>query len=88
MAVPKKKTSSSKRNMRRSHDKIKPINVFFNKETGEPQLAHQISVDGYYGKRQVIVPKVKNTENDSVETNEEKGDVKTDEAVIENKDSK
>ena len=60
MAVPKKKTSSSKRNMRRSHDKIKPINVFFNK----------------------------NTENDSVETNEEKGDVKTDEAVIENKDSK
>lgn len=62
MAVPKRKTSKSKRNMRRAHDKLKLINVVFNKETGEPQLPHQVSVDGYYGKRQVIVPKVKNEE--------------------------
>ncbi|MBT4921910.1 MAG: 50S ribosomal protein L32 [Rickettsiales bacterium] len=75
MAVPKKKTSTSKRNMRRSHDKLKPINVIFNKETGEPQLAHQISVDGYYGKRQVVVPKVKKTEEqDQVEEQNKKSE--------------
>ena len=86
MAVPKKKTSSSKRNMRRAHDKLKPINVIFNKETGEPQLAHQVSVDGYYGKRQVIVPKVKETEE---QDQAEGQDTKSEDVVAEDpKDSK
>ncbi|MBT4989602.1 MAG: 50S ribosomal protein L32 [Rickettsiales bacterium] len=84
MAVPKKKTSTSKRNMRRSHDKIKPINVIFNKETGEPQLAHQVSVDGYYGKRQVIVPKVKEAKEEDKEKSSDSNDV----AVEDPKDSK
>ena len=62
MAVPKKKTSKSKRNMRRSHDKLKLVNVVFNKETGEAGLAHQVSIDGYYGSRQIIKPKEKKVE--------------------------
>jgi large subunit ribosomal protein L32 len=84
MAVPKKKTSSSKRNMRRSHDKVKSINVVFNKETGEPQLPHRVSVDGYYGSRQVIKPKVKEA------SDENKGEeVKNNDAAVEDKkDSK
>ena len=70
--------------MRRSHDKIKPINVIFNKETGEPQLAHQVSVDGYYGKRQVIVPKVKEAKEEDKEKSSDSNDV----AVEDPKDSK
>ena len=33
MAVPKRKTSVSKRNMRRSHDSIKNINVVLDKDS-------------------------------------------------------
>jgi large subunit ribosomal protein L32 len=58
MAVPKKKTSKSKRNMRRSHHALKPINVVINATTGEYQLPHHISAaDGYYGKKKVILEK-------------------------------
>jgi large subunit ribosomal protein L32 len=57
MAVPKRKTSQSKKNMRRAHDSLKLLNIGVNKTTGEPQLSHQISLDGYYKGRQVIVPK-------------------------------
>ena len=35
MATPKRKTSKSKRNMRRSHDSLKLINVVEDKESGE-----------------------------------------------------
>jgi len=55
MAVPKKKTSTSKRNMRRSHDALKPINVAIDSKTGEYKLSHHISLkDGFYKGRQVI----------------------------------
>ncbi len=62
MAVPKKKKSKSRRNMRRgsngSYDANLP-NVVFNKTTGEPQLSHHIAEDGFYGDKQVV--KVKKT---------------------------
>lgn len=48
MAVPKRKTSQSKRNMRRSHHALKTVNVVVNKETGEFQRPHCIAVDGTY----------------------------------------
>lgn len=58
MAVPKRKTSPSKRGMRRSHDALKRINVSFDKETGEAKLAHHISLkDGMYNGMQVYKPK-------------------------------
>ncbi|MFN7038119.1 MAG: 50S ribosomal protein L32 [Alphaproteobacteria bacterium] len=61
MAVPKKRTSSSRRNMRRSHDALKKINVVVDATTGEYKLPHHISLsDGYYNKRQVITPKAEN----------------------------
>ena len=59
MAVPKKKTSTSKRNQRRSHDGLKRVNYGVNKTTGELQLPHQISIDGYYKGKKVIKEKVK-----------------------------
>ncbi len=58
MAVPKKKTSKSRRNQRRSHHALKAINVVVDPITGEYKLPHHISLtDGTYNKRQVIVAK-------------------------------
>tara|TARA_Y100000590_G_scaffold441627_1_gene568645 strand:- start:1788 stop:1982 length:195 start_codon:yes stop_codon:yes gene_type:complete len=55
MAVPKRKTSKSKRNMRRSHDKIDLINIIEDKESGEPRISHRIDLStGMYKGRQII----------------------------------
>ena len=58
MAVPKRKTSRSKRDMRRSHDAIKAINIIEDKESGEPRLSHKLDIStGMYNGRQVITKK-------------------------------
>lgn len=58
MAVPKKKTSPSRRNMRRSHHALSKVNVVVDSKTGEYKLPHHVSLkDGYYQGKQVIVPK-------------------------------
>ena len=60
MAVPKRKTSKSKRNMRRSHDSLKLINIIEDKESGEPRLSHNIDKStGTYNGRQIIKTKKK-----------------------------
>ena len=62
MAVPKRKTSVSKRNMRRSHDSLKKINVILDKDSGEARLSHKIDLStGMYKGREVL--KKKNKEN-------------------------
>ena len=62
MAVPKRKTSVSKRNMRRSHDSLRKINVILDKDSGEPRLSHKIDIStGMYKGRQIL--KKKTTEN-------------------------
>lgn len=55
MAVPKRKTSKSVRNMRRSHHALKRINVVEDKTTGEFKLPHHVTADGYYKGRPVVV---------------------------------
>ncbi len=58
MAVPKRKTSTSKRNMRRSHLSLKKINIILDKESGEPRLSHMLDHStGMYKGRQVIKKK-------------------------------
>ena len=58
MAVPKRKTSRSKRNMRRSHDAIKLINIIEDKSSGEPRLTHIIDLStGIYNGKQIIKKK-------------------------------
>ena len=60
MAVPKRKTSVSKRDMRRSHDSLKNINVILDKESGEPRLSHKIDIStGMYKGRQILKKKTK-----------------------------
>lgn len=58
MAVPKRKTSKSARNMRRSHHALDGVNVVEDKTTGELKRPHHVSADGYYNGRQVTKSKV------------------------------
>tara|TARA_Y100000768_G_C23781358_1_gene588160 strand:- start:567 stop:758 length:192 start_codon:yes stop_codon:yes gene_type:complete len=58
MAVPKRKTTPSKRNMRRSHDSIKAMNIVEDKDSGEPRISHRIDLStGMYNGRQVLKQK-------------------------------
>lgn len=55
MAVPKRKTSPSKRNMRRSHDSLTVTNWVEDASTGEPKRRHHIDLKtGTYKGRQVL----------------------------------
>lgn len=55
MAVPKRKTSKSKRNMRRSHDALTSENWVEDASSGEPKRRHHIDLKtGTYKGRQVI----------------------------------
>ncbi|MDX8393771.1 MAG: 50S ribosomal protein L32 [Mariprofundales bacterium] len=55
MATPKRKTSTSKRNMRRSHDAIKTYKVQECPECGEPVRPHHACAGcGMYRNRQVL----------------------------------
>ena len=56
MAVPKKRTSSSRRNMRRSHDRLEaPTNVELCPECGEMKLRHHVCAScGTYRGRKVL----------------------------------
>ena len=62
MAVPKRKTSKSKRNMRRSHDSLRDINIITDKESGEPRISHRIDIaTGVYNGRQILKKKSNST---------------------------
>lgn len=68
MAVPKRKTSKSKRNMRRSHHALDKTNVVEDSTTGELKRPHHISLDGYYKGRQVVTPRVEKVDETAEET--------------------
>tara|TARA_Y100000590_G_scaffold273383_1_gene306993 strand:- start:2497 stop:2676 length:180 start_codon:yes stop_codon:yes gene_type:complete len=58
MAVPKRKTTPSRRGKRRSHIKINPKNIVEDKKSGEYRLSHHLDLKtGLYKGRQVLDPK-------------------------------
>ena len=58
MAVPKRKTSKSRRNKRRSHIKFVSKNIIEDKKSGEYRLSHHMDLKtGNYKGRQVLDPK-------------------------------
>ena len=58
MAVPKRKTSKSRRNKRRSHHKISSINIVEDKKSGEFRLSHHLDLKtGIYNGKQILDPK-------------------------------
>jgi large subunit ribosomal protein L32 len=57
MAVPKKKISKSRRNMRRAHDALKPANWAECPNCGELKRPHHVcDACGHYREREVFEP--------------------------------
>ncbi len=54
MAVQKSKKSSSRRNMRRSHDNLIGQAIAIEPTTGETHLRHHVSPSGFYRGKKVI----------------------------------
>tara|TARA_B100001029_G_C14757853_1_gene284284 strand:+ start:438 stop:611 length:174 start_codon:yes stop_codon:yes gene_type:complete len=55
MAVPKRKTSKSRRNKRRSHHRVKNVNILEDKKTGEYRLSHHIDLkSGFYNGKKIL----------------------------------
>jgi|TARA_B100001057_G_C22736047_1_gene905848 large subunit ribosomal protein L32 len=55
MAVPKRKTSVSKRNQRRSHHRVPKVNIVEDKKTGEYKLSHHVDLkSGYYNGKKIL----------------------------------
>ena len=57
MAVPKRKTSPSKRGMHRAHDFLTNPALAVEASTGEVHLRHHISPNGFYRGRKVVKTK-------------------------------
>ena len=58
MAVPKRKTSKSRRNKRRSHHRVAAVNILEDKKSGEYRLSHHLDLKtGMYKGRQILDPK-------------------------------
>jgi large subunit ribosomal protein L32 len=56
MAVPKRRTSRAKQGHRRSHHHVKPMQIQFCKQCGEPVLAHRVCPNcGFFQGRTVVV---------------------------------
>ena len=55
MAVPKRKTTKSKRNQRRSHHRVKNVNIVEDKKSGEYKLSHHVDLkSGYYNGKKIL----------------------------------
>ncbi|MBL7542394.1 MAG: 50S ribosomal protein L32 [Bdellovibrionaceae bacterium] len=69
MPTPKKKTSRSRRDMRRSHDALETPAIGFDKKMGEFHAPHRAfkSSDGafYYRGKEIIPAKVKKSAEDT-----------------------
>ena len=58
MAVPKRKTTPSRADKRRSHIKFSTKNVVEDKKSGEYRLSHHLDLKtGMYKGRQILEPK-------------------------------
>ena len=55
MAVPKRKTSKARRNKRRSHHRVKDVNIIEDKKTGEYRLSHHVDLkSGFYNGKKIL----------------------------------
>ncbi len=54
MAVQQNRKTSSRRDMRRSHDKLKNPALSVDPVSGETHLRHRVTPDGFYRGKQVI----------------------------------
>ncbi|HCS93563.1 MAG: 50S ribosomal protein L32 [Bavariicoccus seileri] len=59
MAVPKRRTSKSRKNKRRTHQKLAVPGMTIDPETGDLIRSHHVSPSGYYKGRKVLDVKEK-----------------------------
>ncbi|EST12523.1 50S ribosomal protein L32 [Sporolactobacillus laevolacticus] len=57
MAVPKRRTSTTRKNKRRTNKGLNGPALSRDPQTGEYHLSHRVNKDGYYKGQQVIEPK-------------------------------
>jgi len=55
MAVQKSRKTRSRRDMRRSHDKLKGPSLSVDPTSGETHVRHRVTPDGFYRGNQVVV---------------------------------
>ncbi len=71
MAVQQNKKSSSKRDMRRSHDALKSTTLSTDPVSGELHRRHHVTADGYYRGRKVLITKDEGLDFDLDEDDDE-----------------
>ena len=55
MAVPKRKTSVSRKKMRRSQHRLTSVNIIEDKKSGEYKLSHHVDLkSGYYNGKKIL----------------------------------
>ncbi len=55
MAVPKRKTSNSRKKMRRSHHRLSGTNIVEDKKSGEYRLSHHVDLkSGFYNGKKIL----------------------------------
>ena len=54
MAVPKRKTSNSRKKMRRSHHKLSSVNIIEDKKSGEYNFHHIDLKSGFYKGKKIL----------------------------------
>ena len=55
MAVPKRKTSTSRKKQRRSHHRVSAVNIIEDKKSGEYKLSHHVDLkSGYYNGKKIL----------------------------------
>ncbi len=54
MAVQKRRKTSSRRDMRRSHDKLTGPTLSVDSKTGETHQRHHVTAEGFYRGRKVL----------------------------------
>jgi large subunit ribosomal protein L32 len=54
MAVPQNRKTSSRRDMRRSHDALRKPTLSVEPMTGETHRRHHVSPDGFYRGRKIL----------------------------------
>ena len=70
MAVPKRRKTRSKRNMRRNNAKVENISLSTDISTGEIHLRHHVTNEGYYKGKKIIANKSKKEKSDKIENSD------------------
>ena len=71
MALPKRKTSKSRRDKRRTHDRLKPVNVVECPRCHSKKLSHRVCANcGYYAEHEIIIFEEKGKKKEKKEKKE------------------